>query len=194
MRSKFIVIDGKTYNSVNDMPEDVRRLYEQAMSSFKDQDGNRIPDAIEGNAPNLLTDRNRNGIPDSMENAAGTSVTTNTMKIVWDGKEFNSLDELPPDARARYEQAMGKLDANRNGIPDFVEGMIGGMVQPQQNASVVTTSFENDTTRHASRTPMPVSPTIEPDRPNGLLLSLLAVFLFFGCVAVAAGVWYFFIR
>lgn len=194
MRSKFIVIDGKTYNSVNDMPEDVRRLYEQAMHSFKDQDGNRIPDAIEGNNPTLFTDQNRNGIPDSMENATGASVATNTMKIVLDGKEFNSLDELPPDARARYEQAMGTLDANRNGIPDFVEGMIGSMMQPQQSASVVSTSFESDTTRHASRPPMPVIPTIEPDRPNGLLLALLAVFLLFGCVAVAAGLWYFYLR
>ena len=119
-----------------------------------------------------------------------------TRKSTEDGleQEFNSLDDLPPDARARYEQAMGRLDADRNGIPDFVEGMIGSMVQPQQNASVVSTSFESDTTRHASRTPMPVSPTIEPDRPNGLLLALLGVFLLFGCVAVAAGVWYFYLR
>jgi hypothetical protein len=194
MRSKFIVIDGKTYNSVNDMPEDVRRLYEQAMSTFKDQDGNRVPDAIENNTPNMLEDKNRNGVPDIIENTAGGPLVANAMKILFDGREFNNIDELPPEARARYDQAMGTLDANRNGIPDFVEGMIGNFAQPQQSTPVVSTSFETDTTRHASRQPMPVNPTIEPDRPNGLLLALLGLVLFFGCVAVAAGVWYFYLR
>lgn len=194
MRSKLIVIDGKTYNSVNEMPGDVRRLYEQAMSSFKDQDGNRVPDVLEKNTPNMLEDRNRNGIPDVMENTAGEPIVANAMKILFDGKQFNSIDELPPDARARYEQALGTLDANRNGIPDFVEGMIGGMAQSQQGTPAVSTSSGTDTTRHASRQPMPVSPTIEPDRPNGLLLALLAIFLFFLCVAAAAGVWYFYVR
>lgn len=194
MRPKLIVIDGKTYNSVNEMPEDVRRLYEQAMSSFKDQDGNRVPDVLEKDTPNMLEDKNQNGIPDVIENTAGGPIVANAMKILFDGRELNSIDELPPEARARYKQTMGTLDANQNGIPDFIEGIIGGMAQSQQSTPVVSSSFETDTTRHASRQPMPVSPTIEPDRPNGLLLALLGLVLFFGCVAVAAGVWYFYLR
>lgn len=171
MKSRLIVIDGKTYNSVNEMPDDVRRQYEQAMSSFKDQDGNRIPDAI--------------------ENTRSASVAADSFKVVLDGKEFYSLDDLPPEARAKYEQAMGTLDANRNGIPDFVEGMLGGAVQP---ANPVSTSYVGHTTHHSPRQPMPVTPTIEPDTPNVWLLALLAVFLFLACVVVAAGVWYFYLR
>lgn len=192
MKPRLIVIDGKTYNSVNEMPEDVRRLYEQARSTFNDQDANRVPDAIE--RPGELSDKNRNGIPDVIENTAGGPIVANALKVLFDGREYSNIDELPPDARAKYDQAMGTLDANRNGIPDFVEGMMGVNVQPQQNAPMVSTSFTHDTTQHASRQPMPVSPTIEPDRPNGWLLALLAVFLFFGCVIAAAGVWYFFLR
>lgn len=189
MKPRLIVIDGKTYNSVNEMPDDVRQLYEQARSTFRDQDANRIPDAIE--QPQVLADKNRNGIPDSLENTPGGPIIANALKVLFDGREYNSIDELPPDARAKYDQAMGTLDANRNGIPDFMESMTAGVVQAEDHASRHT---GDHTTHHAPRQPMPVTPTIEPDRPNGWLLALLAAFLFFGCVAVAAGVWYFFLR
>jgi len=193
MKPRLIVIDGKTYNSVNEMPVDVRQKYEQAMSTLKDQDGNRIPDAIENN--NMLADNNRNGIPDIMENTPSAPIVANAIKVLVDGKEFNSLDELPPEARAKYEQAMGALDANRNGIPDFVEGMMAGTVQNQQQpAATVSSSFGTDTTRHASRQPMPVTPTIEPDRSNGWMLALLAALLLFLCAVAGVGVWYFYLR
>lgn len=191
MKPRLIVIDGKTYNSVDEMPEEVRRLYEQARATFRDQDANRIPDAIE--QPRDLADKNRNGIPDIIENTTGGSIVASALKVLFDGREYNSLDDLPPDARAKYEQAMGTLDANRNGIPDFMEGVTAGVaVQAEDHASRHT---GNHTTHHAPRQPMPVTPTIEADRPNGWLLALLAVLLFFGCVVVAAaGVWYFFLR
>jgi hypothetical protein len=189
MKPRLIVIDGKTYNSVNEMPDEVRRRYEQAMSTFKDQDGNRVPDAIE--RPQELADKNRNGIPDIIENTPGGSIVANALKMLFDGREYNSIDELPPEARAKYDQAMGTLDTNRNGIPDFMEGMTVGASQDESHESRHTGSH---TTHHAPRQPMPVTPTIEPDRPNGLLLVLLAVLLFAGCVVVAAGVWYFFLQ
>ena len=189
MRPRIIVIDGKTYNSVDEMPADVRQRYEQAMRTLKDQDGNRIPDAIEHS--NMLADNNRNGIPDMVENTAGAPIVAKAIKVLLDGKEFNSLDELPPDARAKYEQAMGTLDANRNGIPDFAEGMIAGTVQHEDHAS---RHSGDHTTHHAPRQPMPFTPTIEPDRSNGWMLALLAGLLLFLCAAAGAGIWYFFLR
>jgi hypothetical protein len=189
MRPRIIVIDGKTYNSVDEMPADMRQRYEQAMRTLKDQDGNRIPDAIEQN--NMLADNNRNGIPDIVENTAGAPIIANAIKVLVDGKEFNSLDELPPDARAKYEQAMGTLDANRNGIPDFVEGMIGSTVQQEDHSS---RHSGDHTTHHAPRQPMPYTPTIEPDRSNGWMLGFLAALLLFLCAVAGAGIWYFFLR
>ncbi len=191
MKPRLIVIDGKTYNSVDEMPADVRQRYEQAMGSLKDQNGNRVPDAFE-NTANVFADNNRNGVPDIVENTAGASIISNTIKVLVDGKEFNSLDELPPEARAKYEQAMGALDANRNGIPDFVEGFMG--TQGQQPSTSVSMSVAPDTTRHTPRQPMPVNPTIEPDTTNGWMLALLAVLVLFFCAAAAVGIWYFFLR
>ncbi len=194
MNPKRIVIDGKTYNSVDEMPEDVRRQYEQAMSSLKDQSGNRIPDAFENN---LLADKNKNGIPDIIENTAGAPIVANAIKVVVNGKEFNSLADLPPDVRAKYEKAMSALDANHNGIPDFVESMIsGGTPQTNQTAPSIaaSTNFGIETPHPASSTPIPVSPTITPDTSNGGMLVMLGIVLFLICAAGAVGIWYFFLR
>src|SRR5205085_2796125 len=44
-------------------------------------------------------------------------------KIIFNGQAYNSLDEMPADARQAYQQAMGLLaDADQNGIPDILEG------------------------------------------------------------------------
>ncbi len=186
MNPKIIVIDGKTYNSVEEMPPDIRQKYEAAMRSLGDANDNRIPDAFEN--VNILADKNKNGVPDVVEDLVAGQAVVNSMKIIVDGKEFNSLEGLPPEARARYEEAMGKLDANRNGIPDFVEGMLK---TPNQTTSS-SISFSVETPR--SSTPVPVSPTITPDTSNGLMLALAGLFIFLLCVVAGGAVWYFFLR
>ncbi|HLO15394.1 MAG TPA: hypothetical protein VK206_11225 [Anaerolineales bacterium] len=200
MDPKIIVIDGKTYHSVDEMPPDIRQKYEQAIRTLGDANGNRVPDAFE--AANILADRDKNGVPDILENLAASNTVVNNMKIVVDGKEFNGIENLPPEARARYEEAMGKLDANRNGIPDFFEGMMNTANQTSNssaNASIQTPppSRQLDQAAYASTSqsnPLPVSPTIAPDTSNGWMLALAGLFLLALCVVGAAGVWYFFLR
>jgi hypothetical protein len=115
MNRKVIVIDGKTYTSLEEMPPDVRQKYEQAMRSLEDANNNRIPDAFE--TADIFADQDRDGTPDVLENLAAQSTTVSTMKIIIDGKEFTRVEDLPPDARARYEEAMGKMDANQMAFP-----------------------------------------------------------------------------
>ena len=170
MNPKLIVIDGKTYNSVNEMPPEVRAKYEQAMGGIKDENGDRMPDAF--NATSLA------------------SVMSNGMKFIVDGREYNSIEDLPPEARAKYEQAMGALDKNQNGMPDFLEGMMGMFPQaPAQPGTPVA-----PTPRPVSRPPLPASPTTSLDTSNGWTLVLVGGFLLLLCAAGAAGVWYFFLR
>ena len=197
MNAKVIVIDGQTYNNVDEMPPDIRQKYEQAMRSLGDANNNSIPDAFE--TMNIFADQDKDGVPDVLENLAASHATVNTMKIIVDGKEFDGLEHLPPEARAKYEQAMGKLDANRNGIPDFAEGMMSGA---NQNVMAVSdTAVERP--RHstpfdmAPDKPLPVSPTVAnatPDTTSGLSLVLAGLFVLLLCVAGASAVWYFFLR
>src|SRR6266487_2825571 len=208
MNPKLIVIDGKTYHSVDEMPPDVRQKYEQAIRSLGDANDNHIPDAFEPVPPetvNILADKDKNGIPDVLEYLTAGHAVVNRMKIIIDGKEFNGIENLPPEARARYEEAMGKLDANKNGIPDFLEGMLNA---PKQTIKV-STKFKLQTPHLSSAStvltpdtnpnyvqdnPAPIPSTITPDTSNGWMLALAGLFVLFLCVAGAAGVWYFFLR
>jgi hypothetical protein len=186
MNPKVIVIDGKTYHNVQEMPPEIRQKYEQAMRSLGDANQNQIPDAFE--TMNIFADKDQDGLPDVLENLAASHATVNTMKIIVDGKEFDGLEHLPPEARARYEEAMGKLDSNRNGIPDFVEGMTQASGQNVMSVS----SSAMDAPRRAA--PLSASPTITPDTSNGFMLVLAGLFVFLLCVAGAGAVWYFFLR
>lgn len=95
-----IVINGKAYDSPDDMPPDVRQIWE----------------SLGG----LLADRDGDGVPDIAEHA-GQVVHAATTFVV-DGKAYQSLDELPSEARQRYEQAMARFDANGDGVPDMLQG------------------------------------------------------------------------
>ena len=185
MNAKLIVIDGKTYKSVDEMPEDVRRSYELAMNSLKDENRNLIPDAFEN--MNILADKDKDGLPDAFEGMASINIMSST-KIIAGGKEYNSIEELPAEVRAKYEQALGTLDKNQNGVPDFMEGMVNA---PKRSINVAT-SFEVETPRRSAS--IPSSPTIEPESTSGWTLALLAVALIAVCVFGAIGVWYYFLR
>ena len=187
MNQKIIVIDGKTYKSAEEMPEDVRRSYERAMSQFADNDRSGHPDVLEDLAS--LKDQNKNGMPDAFEGMLSNMISST--KIVADGNEYNSLDELPPDVRAKYEQAMGALDSNRNGVPDFFEGMMNRPAQTnnEQHVQVMSTP---PTSPYSKATP--ASSNIEPEAANKWMLALFGIALFGVCLAGAFAAWYFFLR
>jgi hypothetical protein len=108
------MFNGQEYASAETMPEDVRKVYQQALAQLADADHNGIPDVLErGGAGNVI------GIQNS-------SITVN-------GKTYGSVGEMPALVRFLYEQAMGQLDPNRAGAlgalgalgaPDAPEGSL----------------------------------------------------------------------
>ena len=187
MNPRLIVIDGKTYKSVEEMPEDVRRNYESAMSQLADNDRTGIPDALENLTS--LADQNKNGMPDAFEGIVSNTISST--KIVANGNEYTNLDDLPPDVRAKYEQAMGALDSNRNGVPDFFEGMMNTPVQTNnvQNTPAISTPSPSRIS-----TAIPANSNIEPEATNKWMLALFGIVLLGVCVAGAFAAWYFFLR
>ena len=198
MNQRFIVIDGKTYKSVDEMPPDIRAKYEEAMRNL-DKDRNGMPDLLEG--AKLFEDKNKDGIPDALEGLArlkgSTPQVVSSSKILVNGQMYDGLDQLPPEIRAQYEQAMSAMDKNRNGIPDFVEGMFNVPAQTVDGTSNnAPMSIGTSTSRPVtSSKPIPIGSTIEPESSGSWMLALAGIALVVLClVAAAAGVWYYFLR
>jgi len=42
-------------------------------------------------------------------------------KVVFNGRTYDSLDEMPAEERSQYEQVMAMLDKDHDGIPDMLE-------------------------------------------------------------------------
>lgn len=90
-----INFNGKTYNSLEEMPANERRAYEQLQKIFVDANGNGIPDFLEGDVAQKV-------------------ITAFRSVVNYDGKVYNNLDELPPEMRQKVQNAFEKL--NQMGI------------------------------------------------------------------------------
>ena len=189
MNQKRIVIDGMTYNSVDEMPEEIRQKYLAAMRNL-DKNNDGTPDMLE-NMDALFGDKDKDGMPDSLAGLVANVVKAT--RIVADGKEYNSLDELPPEVRAKLSQPMGKFDANQNGIPDFMENGVNSTNQTPNVAS--TFGFETPPRSKPVAVSSPLNTSvIEPESTSGWMIALAGLFIFMLCVAGAAAVWFFFLR
>jgi hypothetical protein len=87
-----IVFNGRTYGSVDEMPPAERQAYEQLFKIFADENQNGIPDFLEGDVVN------------NVFNALSSTVHYN-------GQAYNGINDLPPEARQKIEQAFGKLQS-----------------------------------------------------------------------------------
>ncbi len=101
------VYDGKTYGSLEELPENVRQAYEEAMS---------------GAAA---------GLP-GPGGASGAS-----RKIAFNGTEYERSDAMPPEVRSLYETVIGAVESGRlqgGNEPPIAAGLAPGPTTGPQSA------------------------------------------------------------
>jgi len=81
-----IIFNGKSYNSLDEMPAQERKAYDQMMDIFADKNGNGIPDFMEGDMVQKV-------------------LAANSTSINISGQTYHSLDELPPELRQSVDKA-----------------------------------------------------------------------------------------
>jgi RNase P/RNase MRP subunit p29 len=92
-----IVVNGREYGGVEEMPPDVRQAYERMR--------------------NALVDSDRDGVPDMFEGKRGNVVSVTRHKIVVNGREYGGADEMPPDVRHAFERARETTGAGHARMP-----------------------------------------------------------------------------
>ena len=114
-------------------------------------------------------------------------------KITVNGKTYSSIEEMPPDVRAQFEQMQGMLvDKDHNGIPDIAEdGTNRATVVQQVTTSTKTLPMGGSMPGSMSgpssaRTP---GSTASRGSSGGVQMSRAAlIMLLMGMALVAAGV------
>ncbi|CAG0933719.1 hypothetical protein TFLX_03196 [Thermoflexales bacterium] len=132
----MIVVNGKSYASLDEMPPEVRHEYQQAMGILADKNQNGLPDVFEG----LLETGNVN---------VQTSTVLGSTQFIVDGKVYSNVNELPPEAWQKFEQALGKMgpalepmmgDADQNNMPDIFDGMFAAQPAPSTPPATSTST------------------------------------------------------
>jgi len=162
---EIISFDGKTYNSLEEMPADQRAAYEQVMAFMKDENNNGIPDMFEG---------------DVIQKMIGLAANT---RIIVNGQEVQGLEALPPEARAKFDNAMQML------------GRLGILPAGTQRASFQSAPQISTREPTFAKSPSIIqsSPSaISEDTGSRTAIILLAILGILVLCAVAAAAGYFF--
>jgi hypothetical protein len=164
----ILSFNGKTYNSLEEMPADQRAAYEQVMAFMKDENNNGIPDMFEGDT-----------IQKMIKMSANTRVMVN-------GQEVLGLDALQPEVREKFDRAMQTLE--RLGIlPTGMPGKMGAPLQSPSQPTPQIAPIEPSFTQSPSVIQSPPS-VISEDTGSGtrtLLIVVLGVLLLCALAAVA---------
>ena len=159
-----IIFNGKTYNSVEEMPALERQAFEQLSSMFVDKNGNGIPDFLEGDL-------------------ASNVITAFTSNVNINGKTYNNVNELPDDMRQRVQGAFEKM-AELGLVTKTSSPMIA-----QVNSVQVTPKPQAISQPIVSQEyPSAIQ---EASCPSILQWALAGIVLFFCVVIAALGVFYF---
>jgi len=173
-----ITVNGVTYDSVEAMPPEVKRIYEQTMANFPE-----------------LADRDGDGIPDMVQGQGVSVRSVVRKKFIVNGTTYDDVKDLPAEARQAYETA---LRASSIGSPTVQKDEIKLSFQidgagfhfgkrsgaPSLSPSMSRAAGPVSVARPAPGTPIPKP--IEPAPIGGVLRIALAVG---ACVAGALMLW-----
>lgn len=162
-----IVFNGKSYASIDEMPPEERKVYEQVVGMFADKNQDGVPDVFEG----------ARGIGEV--NVHSVSISSDQAQIVVDGKAYSSADDMPADVRQNYNQAMAEIkqvlkDANQNDVPDILEGIVPDRSKPSPSPAMPQ---PDPATMHPRPGATPHVVTDTPPRAGLLLIGGVIVIL-----------------
>ena len=113
-----IIIDGKEFAGIEDMPDAVRREYEQLTASWKASDGRQVTTEITVNGHKYTSvEEMPPGVRRAYEEAiavlhgpAAARSGTRFTEIIFNGHKYAGVEEMPADVRREYEGLLAKMN------------------------------------------------------------------------------------
>ena len=121
-----IYFNGKKYNSMAEMPPDQREMYERFSRFMEDADKDGVPDVIQSGGLSGLKET-FGMIKDIAQMSSNTQGMTQEQfsiiretdnSIVINGKQYESIAEMPPDIRQVYNEVVSKAQESDHDIFD----------------------------------------------------------------------------
>ena len=162
MTQRTITINGQQYDSPEAMPPDVRRMYDEAMRTV----GSSLASGQGGGSTQVFT---------GQAGHVGASVVVNRIITVND-RTYGSLDELPPEARQLYEDALKQATPHATHPKTSVHlsvNLTGSAGPPVRTL--------DDSNRPSTPLPLPIEPSSTESRLRSLPMSL-AILIAIGLV------------
>lgn len=174
-----IIYNGKTYASLEEMPPEVRKVYELTMGILADNDHNGIPDFLEGKAA---------GKPPAIQ---ATRIQIEQPQFIADGRVYTDAAKLPKDKRQKLAQAMARLDPLLTDI-DGNGKELADILQKEIDGPVAKSTPEKPTAKQefpdvVSQNP-PSSMVVE-EKPNYTLGAVIMLGILFIVVLLGIGVY-----
>lgn len=175
MDPKKIIVNGVEYKNLNDVPEALRAL-------FADADGNGVPDLLEGKIGNINWMDFANRAKQQAAAMGGPQVIS-TQTFVVEGRTYASLDAIPEPKRSEVIEKMKKLGQSYEGWTSS---------GPNPLDAFGAASRKNFGKQDLGRFGAAAYPDYET-RGSGTGKFILAVFVVFVVLAIAAGVFFLFV-
>jgi hypothetical protein len=146
------------------MPADQHAAYEQVMAFMKDENHNGVPDMFEGDAIQKM-------------------MAMASTRIIVNGQEMQGIESLPPETRAKFDNAMlklGQIGITAPGFPSPTPTQATPQMAPSEPAFTQSPALMQST---------PSAITEDSGSRTGIIIAALAVFLL--CALTLAGVFIF---
>jgi hypothetical protein len=176
-----ITVNGVSYDNVEAMPPDVKRLYDETLAKLPelaDQDGDGVPDIVQHQG---LTVRN------------GTTVRK---KFIVNGTTYDDVNAMPPDVRDAYQKAMQAMSAGGPNVKKSEIKMSFQVTGPgftfRRGSDVPSLSPPIGHSVGTSSNPQPVEawPTAKPIEPDSAGSGLRIALTLGACLAGALVIWF----
>jgi hypothetical protein len=155
MTHSRITINGQHYDSPEAMPPDVRRLYEEAMRTL----GPKLGSGPRGGTTQVFTGH--------AGHLGGSLIVNKTVTV--NDRTYGSVDELPPDVRKMYEDAL--QGATPQGTRPTTRVHVSlNMAGPQIRTL-------DDAGRRPAPPPLPIEPSTLESRIRNIPVTLAIIIL-----------------